>query len=49
VTATVVDSEHLTWWLRGFGDNVRTVRRRKLAAAGKPKPIVAKKRAKSPR
>ena len=28
VTATVVDSGHLEWWLRGFGDQVRNIRRK---------------------
>ena len=27
ITATVVDTEQLNWWLRGFGDAVRGVRK----------------------
>ena len=27
VSATVIDSEHLDWWLNGFGGNVRSVRK----------------------
>nr|SPS05591.1 conserved protein of unknown function [Candidatus Nitrotoga fabula] len=30
ITATVVDSEMLEWWLRGFGENVSKVRRSPL-------------------
>jgi predicted DNA-binding transcriptional regulator YafY len=30
IRATVVDSEMLQWWLRGFGDAVSSVRRRKV-------------------
>lgn len=30
INATVVDSAMLEWWLRGFGDSVRQVRRRKI-------------------
>ena len=30
ISATVVDSEMLEWWLRGFGDSATNVRRRKL-------------------
>lgn len=33
ITATVVDTEQLEWWLRGFGDRVSNIRR-------KPTPIV---------
>lgn len=47
VTATVVDSEYLTWWLRGFGGNVRAVRRRKLGADGDRKPVAAKSKVES--
>lgn len=32
ITATVVDSAMLEWWLRGFGDAVSDVRRRRLAS-----------------
>lgn len=31
ITATVVDSAMLDWWLRGFGDSVRLVKRRRLS------------------
>ncbi len=34
VTATVVDSAMLEWWLRGFGDAVQKVRRTPVADAG---------------
>ena len=34
ITATVVDSGHLEWWLRGFGDGVWDVRRRKVTGKG---------------
>jgi predicted DNA-binding transcriptional regulator YafY len=27
ITATVVDSDMLEWWLRGFGDDIRNIRR----------------------
>ncbi|MGI9228351.1 MAG: helix-turn-helix transcriptional regulator [Gammaproteobacteria bacterium] len=30
ITATVVDSGHLQWWLQGFGERVRGVRRGKV-------------------
>jgi predicted DNA-binding transcriptional regulator YafY len=30
ISATVVDSEQLDWWLRGFGDRVTNVRRRAI-------------------
>lgn len=33
ITATVVDSGMLEWWLRGFGDAVSNVRRRAVAKA----------------
>jgi len=33
ITATVVDTEVLDWWLRGFGERVREVERRPLANA----------------
>ena len=32
VTATVVDSAMLDWWLRGFGDAVRGVSRQAVPA-----------------
>lgn len=38
ITATVVDSAMLTWWLRGFGEEVWNVRRKPLSA-----PITTKK------
>jgi predicted DNA-binding transcriptional regulator YafY len=31
ISATVMDTEMLEWWLRGFGDAVSNVRRRKIA------------------
>ena len=31
VTATVVDTGHLEWWLRGFGDNIQNIRRKPLS------------------
>ena len=30
ITATVVDTEQLNWWLRGFGNTVRGVRKKAL-------------------
>ena len=33
ITATVVDSGRLQWWLRGFGDGVRDVRRDRIKPA----------------
>ncbi len=30
ITATVVDTEQLNWWLRGFGDAVRGIRKKPL-------------------
>ena len=30
ITATVVDTEQLNWWLRGFGDAVREIRKKLL-------------------
>lgn len=30
ITATVVDSAMLDWWLRGFGESVREVRREEI-------------------
>ncbi|HRP77420.1 MAG TPA: WYL domain-containing protein, partial [Rhodocyclaceae bacterium] len=30
VTATVVDSAHLDWWLRGFGDAASHIRKRRI-------------------
>lgn len=30
ISATVVDSEQLEWWLRGFGDEVNTIRKQKI-------------------
>lgn len=32
ILVTVVDTAQLEWWLRGFGDKVRSVRKTKLAA-----------------
>jgi hypothetical protein len=37
ITATVVDSAMLEWWLRGFGDSVSDVRRGRIRANLKPK------------
>lgn len=36
ISATVVDSAMLTWWLRGFGEEVWNVRRRAVAALTTP-------------
>jgi len=30
ITATVVDSDMLEWWLRGFGDAVSTITRQAM-------------------
>ena len=30
ITATVVDTEQLNWWLRGFGDAVRGIEKHSL-------------------
>ncbi|MGI9322018.1 MAG: helix-turn-helix transcriptional regulator [Pseudomonadales bacterium] len=30
ITATVVESEQLEWWLRGFGENVHSIQRRAI-------------------
>ena len=27
ITATVVDSDRLDWWLRGFGESVNSIRK----------------------
>lgn len=35
ITATMVDSYQLDWWLRGFGDDVSAVRKRKVAGPEK--------------
>lgn len=35
ITATVTDTAMLEWWLRGFGDAVSNVRRRKVDGLGK--------------
>lgn len=37
ITATVVDSAMLEWWLRGFGASIDSVRRIPLEPAGAPK------------
>jgi len=37
ITATVVDTAQLEWWLRGHGDHVRSVRRIPLASASAQK------------
>lgn len=37
ITATVVDSAMLEWWLRGFGASIDSVRRMQLEPAGAPK------------
>ena len=34
ITATVVDSDMLDWWLRGFGDGVSHVKRQQIAKKG---------------
>ena len=35
ITATVVKTEQLEWWLRGFGEQVWKIRRKPVADAGK--------------
>ena len=30
ITATVVDTEQLSWWLRGFGEAVKNVQKQPL-------------------
>ena len=35
ITATVTDTAMLEWWLRGFGDAISNVRRRKVDGQGK--------------
>lgn len=34
IKATLVDSEHLTWWLRSFGDEVSNIRKRRIGKDG---------------
>ena len=34
ITATVVDSAMLEWWLRGFGDAISDIQRRRISGAG---------------
>ena len=34
ITATVVDSEMLNWWLRGFGDSVTSIQKNELTFKG---------------
>ena len=41
ISATVVDSSMLTWWLRGFGEEVWNVRRTPMPAATAPKTATA--------
>lgn len=41
ISATVVDSSMLTWWLRGFGEEVWKVRRTPMPAAPAPKTATA--------
>ncbi len=36
ISATVVDSEQLNWWLRGFGDQISHIRRSPLRSASVP-------------
>jgi predicted DNA-binding transcriptional regulator YafY len=35
ITATLVQTEQLEWWLRGFGEQVWRIRRKPVAGAGK--------------
>jgi len=48
ITATVVDSAQLQWWLNGFGDQVRSVIRRSVARLVREAPATGRKRARRP-